>query len=189
MARQRSRVDWLKEGDRNTPFFHARASARRRTNKIRALVDDDGSRCEDLPSIKGLTERFYGDLFTSEPYDDTAVIASIQPKVTDDMNQELSNPYTDEEIKSALFQMGLLKPQVRTVFRPSSTKPIRSSSKANYAQLLEVFSRVRIFLKVSAIRLLFSSRRSTIQNTSGISDRLACVMFCTRLRQRYWPTA
>jgi hypothetical protein len=48
MARQRSRVDWLKEGDMNTSFFHARASARKRANKIKHLVREDGSRCDDL---------------------------------------------------------------------------------------------------------------------------------------------
>lgn len=109
IARQRSRVEWLKEGDRNTSFFHARASARRRTNKIRALVREDGSRCEDLPSIKGMAERFYSDLFTSKPFDDTAVIDAIGPKVTADMNSDLSKPYSDEEIKTTLFQMGPTK--------------------------------------------------------------------------------
>jgi ribonuclease HI len=109
MARQRSRVDWLKEGDRNTTFFHARASARRRTNKIRALVRDDGTRCEDIPSIKGMAERFYGDLFTSESFDDAAVIDAISPRVSHDMNDELTKPYLDDEIKSALFQMGPTK--------------------------------------------------------------------------------
>jgi hypothetical protein len=109
MAKQRSRIDRLKEGDRNTSFFHARASARRRNNKIRALVSDDGTRCEDISLIKGMTERFYGDLFTSEPYDDTAVIDAISPKVSEDMNGDLTKPYTDDEIKAALFQMGATK--------------------------------------------------------------------------------
>ncbi|KAJ1296597.1 hypothetical protein BS78_01G314000 [Paspalum vaginatum] len=62
MARQRSRVDWLKAGDRNTSFFHARATARRRANRINYLKRQDGSK-----------------------------------------------PYSNEEIREALFQMGPTK--------------------------------------------------------------------------------
>jgi hypothetical protein len=110
MAKQRSRVDWLKEGDRNTSFFHARASARRRTNKIKALVREDGSLCTDTAEIKVQVENFYGNLFSSEPRDSTeSIIDSINGKVTADMNSSLCKPYTNEEIKTTLFQMGPTK--------------------------------------------------------------------------------
>jgi hypothetical protein len=67
MARQRSRVEWLREGDRNTSFFHARASARRRTNKIDMLLRADGSKCEVQGEIKGMVQNFYEKLFSSLP--------------------------------------------------------------------------------------------------------------------------
>ncbi|KAK2658726.1 hypothetical protein Ddye_005259 [Dipteronia dyeriana] len=41
--KQRSRVDWLLERDRNSKLFHAKASARKKKNIISMLVDDDGS--------------------------------------------------------------------------------------------------------------------------------------------------
>jgi hypothetical protein len=47
MARQRSRVEWLQEEDRNTVFFFAKASARKKTNRITALAREDGSMCND----------------------------------------------------------------------------------------------------------------------------------------------
>jgi hypothetical protein len=68
MARQRSRVEWLREGDRNTAFFHARASARKRANKIKALRRVDGSRCEDVTEMKGMVQEFYGNLFLFRTY-------------------------------------------------------------------------------------------------------------------------
>ena len=42
MERQRSRISWLKEGDRNTGFFQAKARARSRTNRIKLLKNDSG---------------------------------------------------------------------------------------------------------------------------------------------------
>jgi hypothetical protein len=37
---QRSRVNWLSQGDKNTRFFHQFASARRKKNMIKRLKDD-----------------------------------------------------------------------------------------------------------------------------------------------------
>ena len=48
--RQRSRVKWLMDGDRDSKFFHSFASFRNRTNKIVILMDGD-RRLEDKTSI------------------------------------------------------------------------------------------------------------------------------------------
>jgi hypothetical protein len=110
MARQRSPIEWLKEGDRNTSFFHARASARRRANKINALARPDGSRCTDMAEIKGLVGEFYTNLFSSEQCERMdEVLEAIPGKVTAEMNADLRKPYSDDEIKKALFQMGPTK--------------------------------------------------------------------------------
>jgi hypothetical protein len=110
MARQRSRVDWLREGDRNTAFFHARASARKKANRIHSLTREDGSRCDDQTEIKGMVQEFYENLFSSEPtVSSDTVLDYIPSKVTHEMNEDLLKPYTNDEIKTALFQMGPTK--------------------------------------------------------------------------------
>jgi hypothetical protein len=44
---QRSRVAWLKEGDRNTKFFHMKAATRTEKNKITRLRKEDGNLTQD----------------------------------------------------------------------------------------------------------------------------------------------
>lgn len=106
-AQQRSRVDWLREGDRNTAFFQARASTRRHSNKISVLAPADGSMCEDPKEIKGMVQGFDENLFTTEVCDPIdAVLDHIPCKVDDSINTELCKPYSDEEIKASLFPNG-----------------------------------------------------------------------------------
>ena len=45
MRRQRSRVAWVKDGDKNTRFFHTKATQRRRMNSIKGLFDEAGKWC------------------------------------------------------------------------------------------------------------------------------------------------
>ena len=106
MWRQRSRIQWLTAGDRNTNFFHMRANMRRRKNMIRALHNALGIRVEDKAEMKQLVTDFYKTLYTTEGVqgvDD--VLQHVPRKVTPEMNASLCAPYTNEEVKQALFQM------------------------------------------------------------------------------------
>jgi hypothetical protein len=107
---QRSRISWLKEGDRNTRFFHQKAVWRAWQNKIKKLKDDDGV-WKDVPiDMEWMATSYFKELFTRGPsLNSERVLALTQQKVTSEMNENLCKDYTDEEISDALFQIGPLK--------------------------------------------------------------------------------
>lgn len=49
--KQRSRVDWLKEGGKNTKFFHLKASSRKK-NRIKGILNHDYVWIEDREEMK-----------------------------------------------------------------------------------------------------------------------------------------
>jgi hypothetical protein len=59
-------VTWLKEGDKNTNFFHRKASNRSRKNKIKKLKLDDGSFTENNGDMKEVVSNFFKSLYKKD---------------------------------------------------------------------------------------------------------------------------
>jgi hypothetical protein len=106
MVKQRSRVLWLAEGDRNTAYFHAKARERSRRNKIVSIRKDDGSYASAQGELELLATDFYTSLFRAQDHTNPEVVTKFVPhKVTYEMNERLCAPFTDVEIETALFMM------------------------------------------------------------------------------------
>ena len=56
--RRRARLEWLMHGDKNTYFFHLRASRQQRKNQIKALQRPDGQLTEDKREMEEFTTDF-----------------------------------------------------------------------------------------------------------------------------------
>ena len=95
MWQQRSRVQWLGLGDRNTKYFHSKASERRKKNTITGLMDENGNWCDSTESIAAVAVSYFEKLFsTSYPSRISKVTNTIPTRVTDEMNQWLIKEFT-----------------------------------------------------------------------------------------------
>ena len=73
---------------------------------IKALATSLGVMTENQGELKAMVTDFYTNLYTTEGVTGVeAVLASVPVKVTDHMNAHLLAPYTNEEVKTARFQM------------------------------------------------------------------------------------
>ena len=108
--RQHARLEWLMHGDKNTYFFHLRASRRRRKNQIKALQKVNGEWTDNVLEMENMATSFYQELYTSEGVHNMEhVIDTVPTKVTQAMNDMLNAPYSQKEVKTALFQMFPIK--------------------------------------------------------------------------------
>ncbi|KAF4365087.1 hypothetical protein G4B88_018267 [Cannabis sativa] len=61
----RSRADWLALGDRNTKYFHNKATGRKKKNAIVEIMTEDGRRLSTEEDIVSEIERYFGTIFSS----------------------------------------------------------------------------------------------------------------------------
>jgi hypothetical protein len=58
MWMQRSHVQWLAEGDKNTRFFHLRVSQKHKKNRVSELTKDDGTIVNEEGAMGGMANIF-----------------------------------------------------------------------------------------------------------------------------------
>lgn len=98
---QRSRIKWLKQGDKNTKFFHRVATSHKRYNSIESLMVD-GCNTNDPSIIKETIKSFYQNLYT-EP-DEWRPELHLQgiTNISMEEQKELEGPFEEEEILGCL---------------------------------------------------------------------------------------
>lgn len=104
----KSREDWLQWGDKNTMWFHSKASQRKRKNSIEGIKDAQGRWVEDEEEIGMVAVEYFRSLFSSTRPDQNALeeaTQNIKARVTDNQRRELSCPFNKVEIEKALKEM------------------------------------------------------------------------------------
>lgn len=108
MMKQKAKVDWLRQGDLNTAYFHARVKQRRASCSIRSICDSQGNWHDDPEHVKAILLDYFQLLLGSS----SSTIASVDTSVIRDgpvlsiaQASSLSSPIQDEEVKQALFSI------------------------------------------------------------------------------------
>jgi hypothetical protein len=103
---KRSHENWLHKGDINTDYFHRVANGRRK-NTILSLCDNN-SVIEGDENLLEHATKYYKELFgpgVGNVFQMDPGLWKDGEKVTDEDNHTLTQPFSEEEVKQALFQM------------------------------------------------------------------------------------
>lgn len=112
--KQRSRAKWLKGGDRNTKFFHHKASTCRRNNRIQGVQSPDNGWITNEAEVSTMFISYYSQLFnTSTPTQNCidSALVGVTGVISDETRIQLDMAYSKEEIHDALFGMAPWKHQ------------------------------------------------------------------------------
>ena len=109
--KQKSRIQWIKEGDMNTKFFHNMVAAKQKTNYISTLIDSQGNRLNSYSQISNEAVSFFQRLLGTPDVNVTgcphALLSDLLPKtLTDEAQLELVRPIIPEEVRATIFAIG-----------------------------------------------------------------------------------
>ncbi|XP_057818352.2 uncharacterized protein LOC131031289 [Cryptomeria japonica] len=107
--RQKSRETWLKEGDKNTKFFHSFVKVRRTHNNIFSIKNMEGELLTNRESINREAIGYFLRSFDEQvmvDQDMQSIMEIIPTYVKEQHNKMLLSVVSSEEVKYAVFGMG-----------------------------------------------------------------------------------
>eukprot|EP00253_Pinus_taeda_P001989 PITA_01989 len=98
---------WLKEGDKNTAYFHKQARARKIRNNVNAITDSEGNQHNNQDSIKRAASLHYKSLLTEnqEEVDYSELLQHLLKGITQEVNDSLNREIAEEEIRKAIWTL------------------------------------------------------------------------------------
>lgn len=98
----------MAKGDKNTKFFHAKSSLRRKKNTILGIEDNRRSWQTKDARMEEIICQYFEEILTSTNpslHDMEKALSCVEAKVIYDMNNKLTAPFSEQEIRSVLFQL------------------------------------------------------------------------------------
>ncbi|KAJ9535960.1 hypothetical protein OSB04_un000878 [Centaurea solstitialis] len=105
--RQRAKVRWLNEGDRNTAYFHQVVKEHRNRGILRSVIDSQGRYVQDDAVGPVFVDHFRSFLGMIDPLVEPSIQSDLfQNSLTLSESLHMIRPILDEEIKWAVFNIG-----------------------------------------------------------------------------------
>ncbi|XP_019242008.1 PREDICTED: uncharacterized protein LOC109222052 [Nicotiana attenuata] len=104
--KQKARMTWFAEGDRNTSLFHNHVNGKRKKLQPKRIKSGSGVWIEDQEQLATAAVDFYHEQFTNEgDASDFSVLNNVPSIVTMEQNLELSRLPTIKEVRTTIFEL------------------------------------------------------------------------------------
>lgn len=105
--RIKSRQLWLRDGDKNTSYFHKQATVRKTRNAVSTIKDSEGKNHDTHESIKAAATSHFKKLLTEDKSEEdySSLLQHMTSNVTQEINSKLIQEIEEEEVHSAIWSL------------------------------------------------------------------------------------